>query len=237
MPFFSWAQITYFSSASSPADNGTAQVNPTVVTPPASMQAGDLVIFVGVRRASGITLTISQAGGQVWNALPALTGTTNVSPRIFWCRFNGTWSANPSIAMSGTGGNTAVMHVFRPSTRGYSWAVDVAQVSAAPATAQTVSITGITNVKENTVTFAAWFTADENSWDQLTAGWATPGSAQYRNLQGQDMSATFAYRIATTSGATGNVSKRQATLGNDAARTAIVSFYPYRTSMPQLVLE
>ncbi len=38
--------ITYFGSASTPADGGTNTTNPTVVTPPGGMLAGDLVLMI-----------------------------------------------------------------------------------------------------------------------------------------------------------------------------------------------
>lgn len=207
------------------------------VTPPASMQQGDLVIMIGQRRATDITLTVSETGGQTWNALPILTGTNNISPRIFWCRFNGTWTSNPSVAMTNSSTNTVVMHVFRPPGRNYSWAIDVDQQTTAHAAAATITRTGVTTIRPNTVTLAAWFTADENSWGAPTAGWTTTGTAQYRNIAGTDQSCTFAHQIRTTAGSTGNVAKTQTALGNDATRSAIVSFYTYRTNMPAYLLD
>ncbi|TAJ61717.1 MAG: hypothetical protein EPO58_04145 [Chitinophagaceae bacterium] len=228
--------ITYFGSSSNPTDNGALGAATVAVTPPAAMKEGDLVLMIGLRRASSITLTVSATGGQTWNLLPVLTGTTNVSPRIFWCRFNGTWSTNPSVAMTASSTNTVVMHVFRPPSRGYSWAVSVNQVSTAAAAAATITRAGVTTTHNNTLTLASWFTADDNAWGNMIdvsgTGWAVTGSAQYRNTQGTDNSCTFAHLIKTTAGATGNVSKQQTANGNDATRTAIVSFYPYRTSMP-----
>ncbi|WP_133475599.1 hypothetical protein [Sediminibacterium goheungense] len=237
-PLATKAQITYFASASVHADNSNTNAanNPAAVTPPANMRDGDLVIFTGVRRISNQTLTISNTGGQNWNSLPVLTGVADISPRIFWCRFNGTWTGDPSIEMGGASINTAVMHVFRPSARTYSWAMDVGQTIGAPTT-RTATINAITNTQNTTLVFAAWFTADDNTWDQLTAGWSTPGSSQYRNPIDPDMSCTFAYRIFTVSGSTGNVSKRQATNQTDNSRTAIMSFYPFRTNMSAFLLE
>lgn len=201
------------------------------------MQQGDLVIMIGQRRATDITLTVSETGGQTWNALPVLTGTNNISPRIFWCRFNGTWTADPSVAMINSSTNTVVMHVFRPPGRNYSWAIDVDQQTTAHAAAATITRTGVTTIRPNTVTLAAWFTADENSWGAPSAGWTTTGTAQYRNIAGTDQSCTFAHQIRTTAGSTGNVAKTQTALGNDATRSAIVSFYTYRTNMPAYLLD
>lgn len=237
-PFTLTAQITYVNSASNPADNGTLNTATVTVTPPGSMRDGDIVFMIGMRRASNITtFAVSATGGQIWNELPSLTGTANISIRIFWCRFNGTWSASPSVNLQGTGGNSVIMHVFRPSTRVYSWAVDVSQASTNHAAAASITRTGVTTNNNNTLTFVGWFTADDNSWGTPSAGWTTAGSAQYRNLQGMDMSASFAYRILTTAGTTGDVAKSQTANSPDAATSVIVSFYPYRTNMSAFLLE
>lgn len=236
LPLFGYAQVEYFGSNSNPADNGSLNNATPSVVPPADMEDGDLVLLIGQRRASNITFTISETGGQDWNLLPALTGTANVSARIFWCRFNGTWTADPSISMSGTGGNTIVMHVFRPPSRAYTWKLDVDQLQTASAAAATITRTGVTTENANTVTLASWFTADDNSWGNLNdvngTGWSVTGNAQYRNRQGTDQSNSFAHLILTSAGSTGDVSKQQTQFGNDATRTSIVSFYCFRTNMP-----
>jgi hypothetical protein len=225
--------ITYFGSASTPAtDNGTNTANPTAVTPPGSMQAGDLVLMIAQSRDSTATLAISNAGGQSWTS-ETQQNQTNCRIRLFWCRFNGTWSANPSVSFGNTNPHTVVMHVFRPSNTSSVWEVDVAQVSgnyAAPGGAHTVTIPGITTITDGALVFATWASRDNNTWGSLTGGWSTPGLAQYRNTRGSDQSQTHAYRGITTAagmpiaGASGNVSKNQATLGGDAGARLIIAF-------------
>jgi hypothetical protein len=135
--------------------------------------------------------------------------------------------------MGSTNSNTVVMHVFRPSNTSSLWQVDVAQVSgnfAAPPAPRTVTIPGITTITDGALVFAAWATADDNTWGSLTAGWSTPGSAQYRNTSGSDQSQTHAYKGIPTAagmpiaGASGDVSKNQATLGGDAGARLIIAF-------------
>ncbi len=219
--------ITYFGSASTPTtDNGTNTTNPTAVAPPGGMLAGDLVLMIAQARASTGTLAISNAGGQSWTS-ETQQNQTNCRIRLFWCRFNGTWSANPSVSFGSANSNTVVMHVFRPSNTSSVWAVDVAQVSgnfAAPPVPRTVTIPGITTITDGALVFAAWASSDNNTWGSLTAGWFTPGSAQYRNTSGSDQSQTHAYRVMAPAGATGNVSKNQATLGGDAGARLIIAF-------------
>jgi len=231
--------ITYFGSASTPpTDNGTNTTDPTAVTPPGGMQAGDLVLMIAQQRGTGATLAIFQAGGQSWT-VEAAQSQTNCTIRLFWCRFNGTWSANPSVNFSGSTCNSVVMHVFRPSNTSSVWEVDVAQVSgnyAAPGGAHTVTIPGITTITDGALVFAAWASSDNNTWGSLTAGWSTPGFNQYRNSSGSDQSQTHAYRGIPTAagmpiaGATGNVSKNQATLGGDAGAYLIIAFKAVITS-------
>jgi hypothetical protein len=218
--------ITYFGSASTPADNGTNITDPTVVTPPGSMLAGDLVLMIAESRDSTATLAISNTGGQSWTS-ETQQNQTNCRIRLFWCRFNGTWTANPSVSFGNTNPHIVVMHVFRPSNTSSVWAVDVAQVSgnyAAPGGAHTVTIPGITTITDGALVFAAWASSDNNTWGSLTAGWSTPGLAQYRNSSGNDQSETHAYKVMATAGASGNVSKNQATLGGDAGAYLIIAF-------------
>ncbi|MBS3917451.1 MAG: hypothetical protein KG012_01055 [Deltaproteobacteria bacterium] len=221
--------MTYFGSASTPADNGTNNANPTAVTPPGGMQAGDLVLMIGQARANAGALTISNAGGQSWT-LETQQNQTNCRIRLFWCRFNGTWSANPSVSLGSTNCNTVVMHVFRPPNTSSVWQVDVAQVSgnftAPPAPNRTVTIPGITTITDGALVFATWASRDDNTWGSLTGtgAWFTPGSAQYRNTSGADQSQTHAYKVMATAGASGNVSKNQLTLGGDAGAYLIIAF-------------
>jgi hypothetical protein len=217
--------ITYFGSASTPADPGTNTANPTVVTPPLNMQAGDLVLMIAQSRDSTAALAISNNGGQSWTS-ETQQNQTNCRIRLFWCRFNGTWSANPSVSFGNTNNHIVVMHVFRPSNTSSVWQVDVAQVSgnyaAPPAPNRTVTITGITTITDGALVFAAWASSDDNTWGSLTAGWSTPGSAQYRC--GSNASQTHAYKVMAIAGASGNVSKNQATLGGDAGAYLIIAF-------------
>ena len=221
-------EITHSGSASTPADSATATntADPTAVAPPGGMLAGDLVLMIAQQRGTGAALAIFQAGGQSWTA-EAAQSQTNCTIRLFWCRFNGTWSANPSVDFSGTTCNTVVMHVFRPSNTSSVWEVDVAQVSgnfAAPPIPRTVTIPGITTITDGALVFATWATADDNTWGTLTAEWSTPGSAQYRNTAGADQSQTHAYWVRAIAGASGNVSKNQLTLGGDAGARLIIAF-------------
>jgi hypothetical protein len=218
--------ITYFASASTPIDTGTNTTNPTVVTPPGIMLAGDLVLMIGQSRDSTAALAISNNGGQSWTS-ETQQNQTNCRIRLFWCRFNGTWSANPSVSFGNTNNHIVVMHVFRPSNTSSVWEVDVAQVSgnfAAPPIPRTVTIPGITTITDGALVFATWATADDNTWGTLTAEWSTPGSAQYRNTAGADQSQTHAYWVRAIAGASGNVSKNQLTLGGDAGARLIIAF-------------
>jgi hypothetical protein len=224
--------ITYFGSASTPADNGSNNANPTAVTPPGSMQAGDLVLMIAQARASSGTLAISNAGGQSWTS-ETQQNQTNCRIRLFWCRFNGTWSANPRVSFGSTNPHTVVMHVFRPSNTGSVWEVDVAQVSGnftTPPPPRTVTIPEITTITDGALVFATWASSDNNTWGSLTGGWSTPGLDQYRNSSGSDQSQTHAYRGIQTAagmpiaGASGDVSKNEATGGGDAGAYLIIAF-------------
>ena len=209
-------------------DDGTNTADPTAITPPGSMAAGDLVVLWATCRTASATLAISQAGGQTWNSEDSATS-TNITSRLFWCRFNGTWSANPSVSFGATTCNSVSMLVFRPTTGTNVWALDQGEAVnsfAAPSTPFTVTITGQTTTNIS-VAVALWSTTDNNTWDTLSGtGWVkTSLPAQNRNSSGQDISQTWAYKIQTGSGATNDVSQNQATLGGDLGVSGIACFY------------
>ena len=221
--------LTYFGSAATPAGlnaAATGVADPTAVTPPGSMLAGDLVCMIGHQRATGAVLAVSATGGQTWNTLTAI-GTTTVTARVFWCVFNGTWGANPSVDFDAVLCNSVQMHVFRPPAPGSTWAVNQAQVELDIAAGTGVhTVTGQTTTGTNpTVTLAGWFTADDNQWSTTSGtGWVTTGDEWYLNTSGTDHSSTYTHKIQTAAGATGNVSRTQSALGPDASTTFIVTF-------------
>jgi len=115
--------ITYFGSASTPTDNGTSTGTPIAVTPPGSMVTGDLVVMYGYYRGTS-TITVSAAGGQFWfTMVPSATATNlTLSYAAFYCRYNGTWGTNPSLAFSTSSTNcNVIMHVFRPTAGANTW--------------------------------------------------------------------------------------------------------------------
>jgi hypothetical protein len=195
---------TYIGSISNPVDSASATANEPVtlaVTPPASMKAGDLVVFIGhVQAAASGNVTISATGGQAWNG--PLNGNANdQSFDLFWCVYNGTWGADPSLAFAAVGGTqatSAIMHVFRGhDVAGGTWAIDVAFAAGAEASASPVVITGVATSIRNTVTLAGWCQAGTIiTYGTLSGtGWAVSGTAQYRNIAGTDQTACFAHRL------------------------------------------
>lgn len=213
--------ITYFGSADNPADNSSFLDSslPCVITPPGSMSNGQLVV-VEVDYNNNTTtrdIAISATGGQTWNSF--IHHGTPHNYALYWCQFNGTWSANPSWTHSGSAFTTGYgvhMQVFTASAGSPTWAIDVADAAAtytAPTTPFDVTITGQTSVSANTVTVAIW-TAGSNTitWALQTAGWSNPGGAtQWRNTSG--LVTSMAYKIQTSAGATGNVTNRQSATG------------------------
>jgi hypothetical protein len=229
----SHAAITYFDSSVNPTDNTDPGSETTVtITPPASMLTGDLVLMLAYGRGN-YTHTITQAGGQTWTTESRQAVTASVST-LFWCRFNGTWSASPVVDFETPASNASVvMHVFRPTTGTNLWAKDVnesATTYSAPSTPYTVTITGISTLTDGALVFAAWTSADDNTWDTLTGGWSQAGLAQYRNLYSSDESSSAAYKVMATHGASGDVSENQAIGGGDAGTIRIIAFKEYSTA-------
>ncbi len=228
----------YFNSATNPAD-GLATTNtadPTAVTPPTGMLAGDLVCMIGNARVANLTPTVSQASGQTWTSHAAISTTTR-SARLFTCTFNGTWGADPSVSFSSTTCNSVQMHVFRPPTTNYSWNVNKAlvelDIAAAPHT-----ITGQTTIGDiPTISLAGWFSADDNTWGTLGGGeWQQCGLPQYRNTSGSDQSAAYAFKVRVTPGATADVTNQQLTLGDDPTTTFIVTMAQVQPVPPDIIV-
>jgi hypothetical protein len=214
----------YYGSASTPADNGTGTADPTDVTPPTGMVAGDLVCMVGVQRATGAALAISNNGGQSWTSEAAI-GITNCTVRLFWCVFDGTWDANPSVDFDATTNNSVQMHVWRPPSASYTWSANQALAETEDATSPYANPGQTTTGTDPTLTLVGWFTADDNSWDASgDTGWLLAGTAQYRNTSGNDTSASYEYKVQLTGGATGSVDKLQNTVTGDACTTLAISW-------------
>lgn len=212
------SQYGYRGSASVPSDNGTNGSSPITITPPASMADGDLVyVFCGARNASS-TFANSVSGGQSWTQLSNTSGTVK-SSAVFWCRFNGTWGANPQFTSTTATSFTAVMHVFYRSTNGSAvlWALDQAQVETDP-TSSPYTSNNITTSHDTAIAIYAWYTADDNTWSTNSgSGWTDLGSAQYRNLDGNDFSVAFVYKFLGPKGSLGTVSKTETANGPDDA--------------------
>lgn len=219
--------ITYLGSSSRPTDNATNGTSPVVITPPASMQVGDLVYVQSMVSATDRTHAISADGGQTWNT-PG-PGLNNVF-QIFWCRFNGTWSTNPSVAISGASqAKSAVMHVFRPTDTSKNWAVDQGPNYNLSPSGSTHTVTGVTNTHSSTVAVASWTFGSDAAIYATGAGvgWNFAGSAQYRNSSTSGNSTAYSYKIMVFTGSTGNVSRNMTGASPATNRTSIISFYEF----------
>lgn len=216
--------ITYFGSASNPADNGTNTTSPIVITPPASMVAGDLVYVHAMVSATDRTIDMSAAGGQTWTS--EAYGNNNVH-RIFWCQFDGTWDTDPSIAISGTGAKQAVMHVFRPTVGTNTWAVDVGPTYSTLAPSITPTIVDGTTGQKSTVTIGVWSYGGTNVYSStMGTGWSLLGSSQYRNTSSGSNTTSYAYNIQSRRATLNNVQKTQSA-GSQANRVGVITFYEH----------
>jgi hypothetical protein len=226
--------ITFFGAASNPADTGLNNSPITDITPPSNMTFGQLVYVFCQNRTDTGTITILETGGQTWNYLTQQDSTSAQNTRIFWCRFNGNWTADPSFLFTNASNvNTAVMLVYTPSNTGKLWGVAVSEVHDSfegPTTPFTIPIQSVEPTVSSTVTIAAWAVQNDFTFSSLTGGWTTPGSAQYRNIAGADQAVTFAHKIQTSANGTGVVSKNES--GTAAGITSIITFYEY--SVPGL---
>ena len=108
--------IAFFGQTWVPAtDNATtplASSTPIAVTPPASMVAGQVVIMVATYLDATNASAISATGGQSWTS-ETNNVTTGLGTRLFSCVFNGTWTADPSVAFTSNANSLCIwMGVF-----------------------------------------------------------------------------------------------------------------------------
>ena len=214
--------------ATAPADNGSQGDGATVpVTPPGSMASGDLVLIYGVmgNNLAG-QMAISATGGQTWNSSTEYTNASDTTI-VFWAQFNGTWSANPSIAfanVAGTRASTAVMLAFRPDVVG-TWALDTDLAGATHGSTSPLTVTGITPSNNDNVTVATWTQRPlASTWGSLSgAGWVATSPTQFRNLASTDHTIAFAYQLQGTAAATGNATYTPSGTASGSLHT--VAFY------------
>ena len=223
----SFAAITFFGATSNPTDGGALpdSTNPTAITPLASMAAGDLVELTGISRDNSATIAVSATGGQTWTCTTQ-TSASVPTLRKCWARFNGTWSANPSMSHNTSGSAfTLLMKVFRPTSGSSTWVVDAAYAAASstPSSPFDVTVTGQTSTAAGTLTVAEWHTGqDSSTWALQTSGWSQP-QADYTNTTGSGLNSAFAYKVNSSAGATGNVTNR-----TNAANFVVRTIITYR---------
>ncbi len=194
------------------ADQGGGP-GPRAITPPASLQPGDLMVIVASYRGTA-TLTLSETGGQVW------TSETNAQAngqtvRVFWSQFNGFWTANPAVTnTTGTLPLTVYGFAFDMAPGLYP-VIDVPFVSGSHA-GGTVTVPTFDTNSDGALVLTGWISGDNNTWGAATTGWSTPGGqAQWRNSNGSDSSVAFAYRLMGPAGPTGNIARAQSASGPD----------------------
>lgn len=206
---------TALGSTANPVNGGSLAAASVTVAPIAGLTAGDLVVIYAHCRSTTPTLSVTNAGGQTWSTATTASG-SNQRYSVFWCRFNGTWGANPVISANiGTNPITGAMYAFRPTSAGKKWALHFAPANT-NSSANPHSITGTTTTLPNTVTMAFWGSANTSTWGTLVgAGWSKALiSPEYRNTSGAGQSHSAAYCILTAPGATNNVQQNQSTAAN-----------------------
>lgn len=225
---FSVAQITYVgASAHVPVDNGTNATTTITLTPPAGMQKNDFVFVVLYQRGTA-AMSVTTTGGQNWVSGGARTtenGLTNISTRIFYCTYNGTWNANPIFTFTAGTNTNGIMYVWRPTTGsvimsdGYGVATDngVSWGGTTAVTDVSVGTGSYVPFQVNWLCITAAITADDNTWTHTTPNGYTFWGFN-RNLAGSDMSMALSYKMGTTLVAPANNTLTQATLGADESR-------------------
>ena len=209
-------------------DPSATRVGPTATIVTTGLQGpynvGDLVVVHVFYRGNPITISVSTTGGQNWIKCAQHLATNNTQS-VFFCRFNGTWDANPVFTVgSGTESMIAVMSVWRSLNPNARWELDQApQLGSAAGTGFTIS--GVTPNSQNTVAIAAVSSIDDNNWINTTPGrWTWLAKNSYRTQGGTDGSMAIVGLSQLEKDATGPVTLTQTLLGADAGITTVLVF-------------
>lgn len=210
-----------------PDDNGSNATSTITLTPPTShFRQGDLVLVLCQSR-SAATWSVGVTGGQSWTEEVFADGLTS----LFWCTFNGTWSANPRFDSTSSTCTTAAMSAYRAPSTDTIWGIDVALVEstfAAPSSPFTVTRAGVTTNRDNALAFAGFLTLDDNNYNNPAANeaWRVCTSPSIRNTAGSDQSMSINWQPMPTPGATGDLSRTQNTVTGDGGTSFIIAFSP-----------
>lgn len=205
-----------------------AGINPTgpvtldrTVSPLSDMVSGDwFAVDVFVRQNTAPTVLAT--GGQTWVSETAINTGTAGWARLFHCRFNGTWSANPSFGVAAsTQPNLLVGFPLRGvantnvdgvATSGLDQA-DGGGAYSAPGSPFDVTRLGQNATIADCLAIAVFSSVDDNTWAVQTAGWTDNG--YLASAGGNDASIHAASKV-VAAGATGSVVSRQTANGGDA---------------------
>ena len=219
------AILPYGSMVANHADNDNSVNAPWTLVPPAGMKVGDLVYVNSSVGSSLRNFTIPVTGGQTWTTVQQRAGS---SPEIWtsWCRFNGTWTANPSFSIDGTNvAKSVYLFVYRPPKVGATWAVDQTRIDGFDSGSPSYTVTGITNTHPNNVTTLILNGGQYPTTYTVTgAGWKRIGPNKITNTGPNPRTNSFAYQVQGNNyGATGNASFLMTASG--FMFTTILSFY------------
>jgi len=225
------AAITFINDARLPVTNNqNITATNAAITPPSSMAAGDFILVYVAIRATGVTITNSNTGGQSWTAGIDSEG-NSVSYRSFYAVYNGNWSANPAWSWGSTPYPYILwMLVFRGVNQ--SSPIDAAENIANFASPTnpydvTIGASTITTQTNGAVVVAMWATPDNNSWALQSGGWNNPnGQAYWQSSGGSDSSVSIAYQEQAVAGGNSAVTNRQTSVGPDAGIRSIIALKP-----------
>lgn len=224
--------IVAYNATASPSDNGsnasTGTYNLTFQSQngPGNLLAAfptNMLCVVYIVSRSTTAATLNNTGSQTWVSLGGGSN-TNIRVDVWYCIWQ-TSTFPDSTSFTTPSANCSMYTLwYEAHDTSWAWVLDQSMTVATFAAAASPSITGQTTTKGQTVTLASWHTPDDNTWGSISGtGWVVAGVAQYRNLDSQDASSTFAHKIQSAAGATGNVTKTQLTNGNDAGVSTIVT--------------
>jgi hypothetical protein len=232
LPLLSFAQYVEYTSAVAPVDGGSNTATTLSVTPPAGINSGDLIVFVAAVTITGYPTESYGAeswvnkGGQNIILLndPGSTGSGGIGLDLimYYCVFNGTWTADPTMSWTATStaAKSLSMFVFRKRTSQslyWSWDGNTAFGGMSKPTVSPYTYTGgsLTTTKDNCLVLMGLASVGTNTWGNPGTGWTKFGGNSLSMINTAEGGASIAlvYR-------TGNIGTYQAAI-NQTSGTGV----------------
>lgn len=194
--------IAYVGEVKVPSVDDAANQGTTVTFTPPSMTSGDFVLVYVATYLGSQSWSVTTTGGQTWSEV--FDETRTGTHALYWCIYNGTWSADPVFTRTGASANDIMgrMVVLRGVDQSSPWDVNPSARTAADTNDQDFT-TFNTNYDGS---WAVWggFEIDNNTCETNNGGaWDNEATTQVGWRVSTLLSMAWCRKYVATAGAAG----------------------------------